>query len=127
MAARAAAAKRKRADALARSLNEKNGVLKNQNAVFREGREGVEPSRDGFAIRCLSHLATAPNEIWVPWVKSTGPAELLRYSEYIGSRSRHLKTIPVEISEETICGFGHTWQLRLPQAEKMDKIANIKL
>lgn len=25
-----------------------------------EGREGVEPSRDGFAIRCLSHLATAP-------------------------------------------------------------------
>jgi hypothetical protein len=28
--------------------------------LCKEGRVGVEPTRDGFAIRCLSHLATAP-------------------------------------------------------------------
>lgn len=28
--------------------------------VFQKGPVGVEPTRDGFAIRCLSHLATAP-------------------------------------------------------------------
>ena len=30
------------------------------NQRFLKGRVGVEPTRDGFAIRCLSHLATTP-------------------------------------------------------------------
>ena len=36
-----------------------------ENEAFSERRReapvGVEPTRDGFAIRCLSHLATEPN------------------------------------------------------------------
>ena len=30
-------------------------------AQIQEASVGVEPTRDGFAIRCLSHLATTPN------------------------------------------------------------------
>ena len=30
------------------------------NRGLKEARAGFEPAHDGFAIRCLSHLATAP-------------------------------------------------------------------
>lgn len=44
-----------------RRVRKKSGVFGGpKTPLEEEGREGVEPSRDGFAIRCLSHLATAP-------------------------------------------------------------------
>ncbi len=47
---------------------QKNLVFQGENEAVCEdspsneskGPVGVEPTRDGFAIRCLSHLATAP-------------------------------------------------------------------
>ena len=36
------------------------GHLFRITSVFCKGRVGVEPTRDGFAIRCLSHLAIPP-------------------------------------------------------------------
>ena len=39
----------------------KNEAFSESNtAQIQEASVGVEPTRDGFAIRCLSHLATAP-------------------------------------------------------------------
>ena len=39
----------------------KNPQFSGENEGFREEASvGVEPTRDGFAIRCLSHLATTP-------------------------------------------------------------------
>lgn len=73
--------------------------------AFGEGREGVEPSRDGFAIRCLSHLATAPSEIWECWARFREPSVPDFYNECIGMRSRLLQPIPGEISEEAIWAF----------------------
>jgi hypothetical protein len=69
--------------------------------LCKEGRVGVEPTRDGFAIRCLSHLATAPlfqsdksaSDFLLLWegnpIKSVGEF----YSEFIGSWSTPLKQI----------------------------------
>jgi hypothetical protein len=102
--------------------NKKTAFLIAQKRRFLKGREGVEPSRDGFAIRCLSHLATAPNEIWEPWVDSTAPAGRHCYSEYIGTWSRPLQANPSEISEEANCCFWHTWRHRLPLLLKLGKI-----
>ena len=47
------------------SLKTKKPHLPAGNEAFRETADseasvGVEPTRDGFAIRCLSHLATTP-------------------------------------------------------------------
>jgi hypothetical protein len=72
---------------------------------LEEGREGVEPSRDGFAIRCLSHLATAPSEIRERWAEFREPTVPDFYNECIGRRSRLLEPIPGEISEEAIWAF----------------------
>ena len=39
---------------------ENEGFFVNSTGVEQEASVGVEPTRDGFAIRCLSHLATTP-------------------------------------------------------------------
>ena len=53
--------------------------------VLQEAPPGFEPGNDGFAIRCLSHLATAPS--------LTGYTELIGYSDNL------LKSFCVRILE----------------------------
>lgn len=44
------------------AIEQKNPAGRGGTTGFCEkGRVGVEPTRDGFAIRCLSHLAIPPN------------------------------------------------------------------
>gem|GEM_PF-5623755 len=71
---------------------------------FEEGRVGVEPTRDGFAIRCLSHLAIPPKGLngqieqsltlslpcsFIPNVSANGPPS---FSEIPTKNCRNTRT-----------------------------------
>ena len=86
--------------------------------LWEKGRAGVEPAHDGFAIRCLSHLATAPILFarhrplsvrvlakQVDWANWFAPATSGCYSGCIGTTSSVLKSNPLDSNRRSLASL----------------------